>query len=1032
VAACAVAATVSCNSGEHAETQRGEINVVSVGTLQAKEPAAALKAAGVKASSAHSERFAARHALDGEPKTRWASDASSGVEFLQVDFGEILPVDTITIVWETAFARGYEIQVSDNGADWKVIAAITDGKGGKVEHKDLKGRGRYVRISCNKTAPPYKHYSIYEVTFGDGRLAEIRQEIQEALTRDKEQFRKKAVKSLKDKHGSTKVIFAARPLINKQHAYETFGRYSLDYQGGVIKVSAAKLCCLDLATGAVSVILDDPKGAIRDPAVHYDGETIVFSYRKGDSLRYHLYTIKSDGSELTQLTRGDFDDVEPCWLPNDDIIFASGRAQRWVPCFITESGNLFRVDAKGGNLRRVTMHVDHDLRPWVLPDGRICFTRWDYIDRQTMGTFHLWAANPDGANLQALKLSHDMEGWIDVKPVDAQHLVGIMGNKQHREHMGVPVLIDLGAGPEEPPRPRNYDWHTKAPGRTNSPNEVPVAGVRDLRGCGKFFFNYGAPCFYWSELNRDPCPINDRWFLVCASDGLYLVDDKEGRHEKILANDRLAIHEPVLLAPRDREPVIPDKVDPKSDTAQLIMLDFFAGRPKSIKGIKREEVDRILVVESLPAPIRTTNDPLQFGYGSIWNIKRQLGTFPVEKDGSAHVRIPAARTIHFIALDKQGRGLQRMAASFTMMPGETFACVGCHENRNTAPLSKRSVPIAASRPPSRLDLEGMTEFIDYMRDVQPIWDRHCVKCHNADDMKGRISLAGDLGLSHPHSMATLVGLEHLSLVSCALATKGYSPKEVSSFKSPLLDKLGGSHHKAKLTGKEKQLLIRWIEIGGPYQTLAASDGTGFFCLNPSRIPGRKAIKPAIRTKIKTTMKKRCSRCHTGGGGITALLGKHKRVALKQAKPRRITAGAVAGNFLFNLTHPEKSLLFRAPLAKEAGGLGYCQDKTGKAVDVFASTDDPDYVALLASVRDVRKEMNALDLPGFKPNKSYFDQMKRFGLLDEDASTDLDREALRELDERYYQQQYRIFLNQETMPAVSPKATEKSTGPIPSI
>jgi len=984
------------------------VAIVAAGTLSAKEPAVALKEAGVKASSAHSEPYAARYAFDGDPKTRWASVASPGVEFLQVDFGEVLPVDTITIVWETAFARGYEIRVSDTGADWKVIAAITDGKGREVEHKDLKGSGRYVRISCVNTAPPWKRYSIYEVTFGDGRLAKIRQEIQEEFQRQRDAFRQHAAQVLQEKHGSTEIVYAARPLIDTPHAYETFGRYSVDYSSGVIKVSGTKLCCLDLATGAVSVILDDPKGAIRDPAVHYDGKTIVFSYRKGDSLRYHLYTIKSDGSELTQLTHGDFDDVEPCWLPNDDIIFASGRAQRWVPCFISESGNLFRVDAKGGNLRRVTMHVDHDLHPWVLPDGRICFTRWDYIDRQAVGTFHLWAANPDGTSLQALKLAHFAEGWIDVKPVDAQHMVGIMANKGYQEHVGIPVLIDLSAGPEEPVKPRGYDWQTKSPNRGRSPSKTPVAGVRDLRGCGKFHY------IGRSGLNRDPCPINERWFLVCAKDGLYLVDDQACRHEKILSNDPLAIHEPVLLAPRDREPVIPDKVDPKSDTAQLIMLDFFAGRPKSIQGIKREEVDRILVVESLPAPIRTTNDPWQFGYGSVWNIKRQLGTFPVEQDGSAYVEIPAGRTIHFIALDKQGRGLQRMTASFTMMPGESMTCVGCHENRNTAPSIQERVPIAMSRPPSRLDLEGLPEFIDYMRDVQPIWDRHCVKCHNADDMKGRISLAGDLGLSHPHSMAALVGLGHISLVFCHMVTEAYPPKKVSSFKSPLLNKLDGSHHDAKLSESERQLLIRWIEIGGTYQTVAASDGTGSFCLERSGIPGRDSPDHNAKKKLLTTVKRRCSRCHTGGPGITVLLGEHKRVAVKQSKARRIMDNAIAGNFLFNLTHPEKSLLLRAPLAKEAGGLGYCQDETGEAANVFASTDDPDCIALLTSVRDVRKEMNALDLPGFKPNKSYLDQMKRFGLLDENASTDLDWEALRALDERYYQQQYRIFLNPEAM------------------
>jgi len=58
-------------------------------------------------------------------------------------------------------------------------------------------------------------------------------------------------------------------------------------------------------------LLEDKDGALRDPAVHYDGERILFSWRQGENETFHLYTINKDGSELTQLTIGQYDDIEP-------------------------------------------------------------------------------------------------------------------------------------------------------------------------------------------------------------------------------------------------------------------------------------------------------------------------------------------------------------------------------------------------------------------------------------------------------------------------------------------------------------------------------------------------------------------------------------------------------------------------------------------------------------------------------------------------------------------------------------------------
>ena len=77
----------------------------------------------------------------------------------------------------------------------------------------------------------------------------------------------------------------------------------------------------------LTTLLDDPRGGIRDPQVHYDGRRILFSYRKGGTENYLLYEINADGSGLRQLTDGAYDDFEPTYLPDGDIVFVSTPLQ---------------------------------------------------------------------------------------------------------------------------------------------------------------------------------------------------------------------------------------------------------------------------------------------------------------------------------------------------------------------------------------------------------------------------------------------------------------------------------------------------------------------------------------------------------------------------------------------------------------------------------------------------------------------------------------------------------------------------------
>ena len=106
-----------------------------------------------------------------------------------------------------------------------------------------------------------------------------------------------------------------------------------------------------------------------------------------------------------------------------------------------------------------------------------------------------------------------------------------------------------------------------------------------------------------------------------------------------------------------------------------------------------------------------------------------LGTAPVEADGSAFFRVPSGVPVFFQALDADGLAVQTMRSLTYVQPGQTLACVGCHEQRDTAPLP-RGLPLAALREPSQLTPGPDGSWpLRFDQLVQPVLDRHCVSCH---------------------------------------------------------------------------------------------------------------------------------------------------------------------------------------------------------------------------------------------------------------------------------------------------------------
>ncbi|MBI4661720.1 MAG: hypothetical protein HY735_23095 [Verrucomicrobia bacterium] len=795
---------------------------------------------------------------------------------------------------------------------------------------------------------------------------------------------------------SEEVIFAVRQP-KGPHWYENFGHQITD----IHKTSygaRGRLCKLNLTTGQVTVLLDDPEGAVRDAQVHYDGRRILFSYRKGGSPYYHLHEMDADGSGLKQLTDGPFDDLEPCYLPDGGIVFCSSRCQRYVPCWYVHVATLFRCDGDGTNLRPLSSNIEQDNTPWVLPDGRILYTRWEYVDRSREHFHHLWAMNPDGTGQMAYYGNmHPGDVFLDAKPVPGRTKIVMVNSPNHgrQEHEGRIALVGIDLGPD-------------------------VREAQTIISSGQNF--------------RDPYPLSEHSFLVAQQDKLLLLDTQGETREVYRLTRELAqggawLHEPRPLRPRIREPIIPSRVNLSDASGQILVRDIYQGR--NMEGIRRGSIKSLLILENLPKPVNYSGSMDPISYGGSYTLNRVLGTVPVEPDGSVNAKVPPLRSLQLVALDENDLSVKRMLSFFTVMPGEVATCSGCHENRAVSPPNLSAFQ-AFQKPPSEITpVPGTPEVFDYPRDIQPIWDRHCLECHDVDKYAGRALLTGDQGPMFTHSYFTLSARLQVA-DGRDLARGSYAPYTIGSSASYLMDKVSGSHHDVKLTARELRLVKLWIDASATFPGTYAALGSGmigpYAALQYGTKPKIDYLSwPGLKS-AKEAMDRRCASCHEGpmklpsspaddldfklhhleyGGGRPRFW---EPPWLKTCGDGSLRPGSVewmkqyadprlqfSRHVLYDLSRPEKSLQLLAPLAKAAGGFGICGD-------IFTYTEDADYRKLLAGIQEAQAHLESItrfNMPNFRPEPEYIREMKRYGVLPDTHRTD-DPIDVYETDRRYWQ------------------------------
>jgi mono/diheme cytochrome c family protein len=579
-----------------------------------------------------------------------------------------------------------------------------------------------------------------------------------------------------------------------------------------------------------------PGNVIR-PDISYDGRKVLFAYcrhypglsewndkldksRLPEDSFYHLFEINVDGTGLRQLTRGKYNDFDGRYLPDGRIVFCSTRRGQAIQCnkqtamaslshtalpesYVRCGGGperpcavytLHTMDADGKELRPISAFEMFEWTPSVDHQGRILYSRWDYIDRYGQNAMGIWATMPDGTGSQAIfgNFTRNPECFFEARAIPSSRKLVLTASGHHSITAGSLVLLDPSLGADVPAA------------LTRLTPEVP------------FPESEGQPATYFAN----PYPLSEQFFLTAWSDrplkfqgstndtaamGLYLYD-ASGNLELIYRDPTIGSQYPLPVRPRPRpQQVSPDPNLDGPQEARMLLLNVYEG----LDSVPRGSIKRLRVV-GMPVKTHPTMDYPSIGLTSHDSGRFVLGTVPVENDGSALFRIPSGVTVFFQALDADGMAVQTMRSGTYLQAGQTATCIGCHEQRTTAPGN--AAPLAAQREPSRLAPGPRGSWpLDYSALVQPVLDRQCVSCHRQGGKGPKFDLTPaksyDAMVSYGSpSLKEIVVTRWKQQISIA----GQCEARVN----PLFKLLQAGHYEVKLTPDDRDALITWMDTLG--------------------------------------------------------------------------------------------------------------------------------------------------------------------------------------------------------------------------
>jgi len=737
--------------------------------------------------------------------------------------------------------------------------------------------------------------------------------------------------------------------------------------------------------GKMRCLVDSTDGMITTADLSYDGKQVVFAWKRGGIVKcrpirhiedidrsisknnYQIYRVNIDGTGLTQLTDGPHNNLDPCWLPDGGIAFISDRKPAYAYCYVVTSPVVYRMDGDGKNQKRLSANYLMDFTPSVLNDGRIVYTRWEYVDRAACPIQSLWAINPDGTGLTGVYGNRVLSPgtFMDAQPVPGTNKIIATATNHNGPCRGGIVVIDPSKGANAPEAVRNVT------------PEVDIRRVSGVYGNGL----YGP--------YEKPFALDDNTFFVANYGNLELRDFDCNIVTLLRFEDDLGYYSaqpvretplpPVLTGgPKDQTAVLAEDGSVTGAWATVFMQDVYSGLEPHVK---RGEIKQIAVVQEIEKSTHTPQNNMKldgsgmrniavFGFqfplvscGATYAPKRLWGFADVKEDGTAAFKVPAEVPIYFMALDAEGRALQRMRSFTHLMPGEVQGCVGCHADRNSvAPRSVNELAMRGQPQELKPPAWGVTGF-SYADVVQPVFDKNCIKCHNEKEQPAGVDLTGDKTdffnvsydiLARTGTQSQDRWIHHNTLVGpdgdeargmspyaewiWTINGAGHNileiePRRWGSPASLVAEQIRSGHPdedgkpRVNVADADRRRVYLWLDLNVPYYGTSSSN-------HKDRLGSRRMMPEQLDSTLKEVAARRCAECH------------------KEGIPRK---------FYTRMLKPENNNFMLAPLAKDAGGTEAC----GRAI--FASKDDPDYRKILETFKPVQELLEKrprADMQGF--------------------------------------------------------------------
>ena len=307
-------------------------------------------------------------------------------------------------------------------------------------------------------------------------------------------------------------------------------------------------------------------GGFLSPDLSYDGKEIIFAFTKiaseeRDRLRYRrwtenntwkLFRVNSDGTDLRQLTDGNVNDFDPCFMPNGRVMFISERRGGYGRCHgrPVPSFTLHSMNGDGSDILRLSHHETNEWQPSIDNNGMVVYTRWDYVDRGFNQAHHPWITTPDGRDPRAIQGNFAASPRtrphfeITIRSIPGSYKLTATAACHHGQAYGSLVLID----------PKIPDDDAMAQLKRITPDQLfPESEIG----------THGPPANYASAW-----PLSE-YFYLCVYDkdsrsnmgtannyGIYLLD-AFGNKELLYRDPNISCLDPIPFRPRKQPRIVP-------------------------------------------------------------------------------------------------------------------------------------------------------------------------------------------------------------------------------------------------------------------------------------------------------------------------------------------------------------------------------------------------------------------------------------------------------------------------------------------